>query len=67
MLVAGTAARAESPQAAIAIARSLADRNEQVALVDLAKAPLSFPGSSTCRAFPALPTLRPDRWTSPTW
>lgn len=37
MLVAGTDARAQSPQAAIAIARSLADRNEQVALVDLAK------------------------------
>ena len=37
MLVAGIASRAQSPQAAIAIARGLADRNEQVALVDLAK------------------------------
>ena len=37
LLVAGTSARAQSPEAAIAIARDLADRNEQVALVDLAK------------------------------
>jgi Mrp family chromosome partitioning ATPase len=37
MLVAGTSSRAQSPPAAIAIARSLSDRYEQVALVDLAK------------------------------
>ncbi|WP_108680503.1 Wzz/FepE/Etk N-terminal domain-containing protein [Methyloceanibacter sp. wino2] len=37
LLVAGTSARSPSPQAAIGIARDLASRNEQVALVDLAK------------------------------
>lgn len=36
LLIAGTSARAQSPAAAIAIARNLAERNEQVALVDLA-------------------------------
>ncbi|ODR94298.1 hypothetical protein AUC70_06285 [Methyloceanibacter stevinii] len=37
LLVAGTSVRSPSPQAAIGIARDLASRNEQVALVDLAK------------------------------
>lgn len=44
LLVAGTSSRSSSPQAAIGIARDLATRNEQVALVDLATGPAVVSG-----------------------
>jgi len=57
LLVAGTSARAQSPEAAIAIARDLADRNEQVALVDLAKGPSVVSGRLSMPRVPGFADL----------
>jgi uncharacterized protein involved in exopolysaccharide biosynthesis/Mrp family chromosome partitioning ATPase len=44
MLVAGVSSKADSPQVAIELARSLVDRNEQVVLVDLTKGAAAVSG-----------------------
>lgn len=57
LLVAGTSVRSPSPQAAIGIARDLASRNEQVALVDLAKGAAVVSGRLNMQRVPGFSDL----------
>ncbi|MEM9590024.1 MAG: Wzz/FepE/Etk N-terminal domain-containing protein [Pseudomonadota bacterium] len=57
MLVAGLSSRAPSPEAAIGMARELAARNEQVALVDLAKGGAVVSGRLNMQRIPGFSDL----------
>ncbi|MDJ0512738.1 MAG: Wzz/FepE/Etk N-terminal domain-containing protein [Methyloceanibacter sp.] len=57
MLVAGLSSRAQSPEAAIGIARDLARRNEQVALVDLARGAAVVSGRLNMQRIPGFSDL----------